>query len=179
MSSHDLGQLCEATMTGNLKTDETGTMMWARACESGRWTHSKAQCSACVDNDAHSCCYNLWWQLVQATDKTSMTKHGFFFFFYCSISTQPPPSQRPHSRLWIFGSFGSVVSGRTSVFSTRVLLKTQVLADGAIWCFFISSKVLFQFQKNIHTPYDSLPFRTKPAQHSHANTLRVSMCLQK
>lgn len=52
--------------------------VWTRACESGRWTHSKAQCSACG-----------WWcslvllqplegdKLLQTTDKTSMTKHIF------------------------------------------------------------------------------------------------------
>lgn len=88
---------------------------------------------------------------ASASNRQNIDDKARFLFFYHPISMQPPPSQCPHSRLWIFGSFGSIESGRTSFFSTRVLLKTQVLADGTIWCFFVFSKVLFISFRRIYT----------------------------
>lgn len=94
-----------------------------------------------VADDAHSCCYSLWQQLQQTTDKTSMNKNIFSF---TALLMQPLGSFFP---TLTFESLGSLKSGRISLFITRILLKTRVFADQAIWCFFLLNQVLFMFAK--------------------------------
>lgn len=78
-------------------TSPTWGSTWDTVCGSRLWTHSKAQCSACVVDDAHSCYYNLI-DIANNGQNIDDKKHVF------SSSTVPfPPGQCPHSPLWIFG----------------------------------------------------------------------------
>ena len=125
---------------------------WTRACESGRWTHSKAQCSACG-----------WWcslvllqplegdKLLQ-NNRQNIDDKAHFLFFYRSVSAHPC--------LGIFGSFGSLESGRKSLFSTATLFITQDLDDVVL--------LLLQSRKHSRTQTHARTHaRTHPPTHTH------------
>lgn len=115
-----------------------------------------------VVDDAHSCCYNLWWQLLRTTDDT-IKDEAHFLVLYSSISMHLPPSS---------GSFESLDrsalpdSGRTSLFlSTR----SSSRWSGVLVLFLSSVKCSSYVVEEYTYPQDrqSLPFRTKPAQYGH------------
>lgn len=112
-------------------------------------------------------------------NRQNIDDKAHFLFFYRSVSAHPC--------LGIFGSFGSLESGRKSLFSTATLFITQDLDDVVLLLLQSRKHSRTQTHARTHarthapthpyTPYDrqNLPFRTKPAQYSHTNILYVSM----
>lgn len=101
------------------------------------------------------------------------TKHGWqstfspLLLFY----PRPPPllcNNTPNPAFESLDLFGSLESGRKSLFSTKILLKSP-RRSGDLVRLSLQSSPLHVFYYNTHTSCDrqSLPFRTKPAQYSH------------
>lgn len=76
--------------------------MRSRACESGRWTHSKAQCSAC----GWWCSFMLLQPLMTAT-ANDRRHHKRRSAFSCPLQLHFDASPSSLRFLWIFGSFSS------------------------------------------------------------------------
>lgn len=135
-----------------------------------------------VVDDAHSCCYNLWWQIPQNNrqKKTSMTCH--IFSSPAAPFRRPPPSI-PVSLLQPFKSLDLSallnVAERPSL-APEYCWKHKVLAGsgrfGASFASVKSSSYVLDQYTHAHPSYYrwSLPFRTKPAQYSHTTTLHIS-----
>lgn len=106
-----------------------------------------------------------------ASDRQNMDDKARFLLFYCSIPAPPPPllcNNTPNPAFESLDLFGSLESGRKSLFSTKILLKSP-RRSGDLVRLSLQSSPLHVFYYNTHTSCDrqSLPFRTKPAQYSH------------